>query len=166
MTCYNTRHSTYGDPRSCMAGTRVKILADLEDWALDDGSRKVYWMVGMAGTGKSTISHTLCEILSTKNMLGASFFCSRASDDARNARIIVPTIAHALASTSPTIKSEIIKAIENDPELAEPTYNSLDNQFRKFIVHPVRAAVSKIVRTYKIVVIDAVDECSDLRLVS
>ena len=99
-------------------------------------------------------------------MLGASFFCSRASDDARNARIIVPTIAHALASTSPTIKSEIIKAIENDPELAEPTYNRLDNQFRKLIIHPIRASVSKIVRTYKIVVIDAVDECNDLRLVS
>ena len=59
MTSYNTRHSAYGDPRSCMPGTRVKILADLADWALDDGSSKVYWMVEMAGTGKSTISHTL-----------------------------------------------------------------------------------------------------------
>jgi adenylylsulfate kinase-like enzyme len=57
-----------------MPGTRVKFLADLEAWAVDDISSKVYWLVGMAGTGKSTISHSLCEILDGKNMLGASFF--------------------------------------------------------------------------------------------
>ena len=45
-----------------MAGTRVNILADLEAWVWDDLSSKVYWLVGMAGTGKSTILHTLCEI--------------------------------------------------------------------------------------------------------
>jgi hypothetical protein len=112
MTSFKTRHSSYGNPTGCMPGTRVKILADLEAWASDDLSTKVYWLVGMAGTGKSTILHTLCEILDRKNKLGASFFCSRGSENARNARLIVPTIAHSLASTSPCIKSEVIKAIE------------------------------------------------------
>jgi hypothetical protein len=104
MTSYKTRHSSYGNPTGCMGGTRVKILAGLEAWASDDLSNKVYWLVGMAGTGKSTILHTLCEILDGKNMLGASFFCSRGSENTRNARLIVPTIAHSLASTSPCIK--------------------------------------------------------------
>ena len=72
-------------------------------------------MTGMAGIGKSTISHSLCEILEAKNMLDASFFCSRASENARNARLIIPTIAHALASTSHAIKFKVMKAIENDP---------------------------------------------------
>ena len=98
MTSYKTRNSSYGNPTGCMAGTRVKILADLEAWALDDLSSKVYWLVGMAGTGKSTIMHTLCEILDAKNKLGGSFFCSRGSENARNARLIVHTIAHSLAS--------------------------------------------------------------------
>jgi nucleoside-triphosphatase THEP1 len=166
MTSYKTRHSSYGNPTGCMAGTRVKILADLEAWASDDLSSKVYWLVGMAGTGKSTISQTLCEILDGKNMLGASFFCSRGSENARNARLIVPTIAHSLASTSPCIKSEIVKAIENDPKLAEPTYINLVDQFNKLIHDPVQVSVGNAVKTYKIIVIDAVDECTDVRLVS
>jgi nucleoside-triphosphatase THEP1 len=166
MTSYKTRHSSYGNPTGCMAGTRVKILEDLEDWALDDLSSKVYWLVGMAGTGKSTILHTLCEILDGKNMLGGSFFCSRGSENTRNARLIVPTIAHSLASTSPGIKSEVVKAIENDPKLAEPTYINLAGQFNKLIHSPIQESVGNVVKTYKIIVIDAVDECTDLLFVS
>ena len=166
MTSYKTRHSSYGNPTGCMAGTRVKILADLEAWASDDLSPKVYWLVGMAGTGKSTILHTLCEILEGKNMLGGSFFCSRGSENASNARLIVPTIAHSLACTSPFIKSEVIKAIENDPKLAEPTYIKLVEQFNKLIRNPIQVLVGNKVKTYKIIAIDAVDECTDLRLVS
>ena len=166
MTSYKTRHSSYGNPTGCMAGTRVKILADLEAWASDDLSSKVYWLVGMAGTGKSTILHSLCEILDRKSMLGGSFFCSRGSENTRNARLIVPTIAYALASTSPSIKSEVVKAIEDDPKLAEPTYINLVDQFNKLIHDPIEVSVGKAVKTYKIIVIDAVDECTDLRLVS
>ena len=166
MTSYKTRHSSYGNPTGCMAGTRVKILADLEAWASNDFNSKVYWLVGMAGTGKSTILHTLCEILDGKNMLGGSFFCSRGSENTRNARLIVPTIAYSLASTSPCIKSEIVKAIEEDPQLAEPTYINLGDQFNKLIHDPILVSVGNVVKTYKIFVIDAVDECTDLRLVS
>ena len=72
MTSYKTRHSSYGDPTGCMEGTRVKILADLETWALDDLDTKVYWIVGMAGNGKSTILHSLCEILDAKICLAAA----------------------------------------------------------------------------------------------
>ena len=165
-TSYKTRNSSYGNPTGCMAGTRVKILSDLEAWALDDLSSKVYWLVGMAGTGKSTILHTLCEIMDRKNMLGASFFCSRGSENARNSRLIVPTIAHSLASTSPRIKSEVVKAIDNDPKLAEPTYINLVDQFNKLIYDPIQVSVGNTVKTYKVIVIDAVDECTDLRLVS
>ena len=167
MTSYETRQSSYGNPTGCMPGTRVKILEDLEAWALDDfGRSKVYWLVGMAGTGKSTILHTLCEILDGKNMLGGSFFCSRGSENTQNARLIIPTIAHSLASTSPRIKSEIIKAIENDPKLAEPTYIKLVDQFNKLIHHPVQVSVGNAVKTYKIIVIDGIDECTELRFVS
>jgi len=101
MTSYKTRHSSYGDPTGCMQGTRVKVLEDLDTWASDANSSKVYWMVGMAGIGKSTIAHTLCEILEAKNMLGGNFFASRASDKTSNARLIIPVIAHALARASP-----------------------------------------------------------------
>ncbi|KIM36380.1 hypothetical protein M413DRAFT_292432 [Hebeloma cylindrosporum] len=166
MTSYKTRHSSYGDPVGCMAGTRVDILADLEIWASDDDGRNVYWLAGMAGTGKSSIAHTLCEMLDRKNRLGASFFGSRASDKTNDARLIVPVIAHSLARASPCVKFEIIKALEDDPSLAEPTYSNLDEQFKKLVYDPIRATAGKGARMYKVVVIDAVDECVNLRVVS
>ena len=120
----------------------------------------------MAGTGKSTISRTLCEMLDRKNRLGASFFGSRASDKTNDARLIIPVIAHALARASPAIKFEIVKAIENDPALAEPSYRNLNEQFKKLIYDPIRAIAGKGASTYKIIVIDGVDECVNLRVVS
>jgi len=166
MTSYKTRHSSYGEAVGCMPGTRVKILADLDAWASDDHSRKVYWMAGMAGTGKSSILHTLCEILDSQHRLGASFFGSRASDKTNNARLIIPVIAHGLAQASPSFKLEVIRAIEDDPALAEPTYINLQEQFKKLVYSPLGTTAGKRSRTYKIVVIDAVDECVNLTVVS
>ncbi|KAF5351362.1 hypothetical protein D9758_008072 [Tetrapyrgos nigripes] len=164
-TSYDTRRSSYGAARGCMPGTRVKVLADLETWALD-GEKKLYWLVGMAGTGKSTILHTLCQKLDDKNRLGASFFCSRASDNASNAYLIVPAIAHSLAGTSPSIRSEIVKALEAEPKLSERSYIKLEEQFRRLIHDPIQTSLKQCITTYKIIVIDALDECTDLDRVS
>jgi len=120
----------------------------------------------MAGIGKSSISHTLCEMLDRMNRLGASFFCSWASDKTNNGWLIIPVIAHALARASLSIKFRIIKTIEDDPALAEPTYSNLNQQFRKLIYDPIQATAGKGDRTYKIVVIDAVDECVNLHVIS
>ncbi|KAK7452182.1 hypothetical protein VKT23_012285 [Stygiomarasmius scandens] len=161
MTSYKTRQSSYGDPNGCLPGTRVKILADLENWALNDSAAKVYWLVGMAGAGKSTISHSLCEILDEKQMLGASVFCSRGSAEASDANLIIPAIARALASASPVVKAKIVKALENDDDLPKPTYRDLKDKFTKLIQDPIGQGTAP----YKTVVIDALDECSDLRRV-
>ncbi|KAG5637284.1 hypothetical protein H0H81_005079 [Sphagnurus paluster] len=165
MTSYKTRHSSYGNPTGCMEGTRVKILEDLNDWTSDVNHKKVYWMVGMAGTGKSTISHTLCEILDRKNLLGASFFASRASEKTNNAHLIVPVIAYGLARDSPSMISEVLKAIKNDPALVEPTYNNLKKQFQMLLYDPICKSRTKGVGPCKIIIIDAVDECTDLNLI-
>jgi len=123
-----------------MEGTCVKVLEGLDSWASNANSSKVYWMVGMAGIGKSTISHMFCENLEAKNILGGSFFASRASEKTRNARLIIPVIAHALARGSPRIKAEVVKAIEDDPTLAETTYININEQFKRLVYTPVRMA--------------------------
>jgi hypothetical protein len=163
MTSYKTRQSSYGDPTGCMQGTRVKVLEKLDTWASNPNSSKVYWMVGMAGIGKSTIAHTFCENLEAKNILGGSFFASRASEKTRNARLIIPVIAYALARASPRIKIEVVKAIEDDPTLAEPTYINIKEQFKRLIYNPLQTTVGVV---DKVVVIDAVDECANLEVVA
>ena len=74
---YQTRQAPHDVITDCMKGTRQQILAELEEWAFDDTAPRVCWLNGMAGTGNTCIAHTFSEILDEKQMLGASFFCSR-----------------------------------------------------------------------------------------
>ena len=61
---YVTRQAPGNDePQGCMAGTREQILDELEGWAINDTTPNVCWLNGMAGTGKTSIAHTLCERL-------------------------------------------------------------------------------------------------------
>ncbi|KAG8762709.1 F-box/WD repeat-containing protein 9 [Ceratobasidium sp. 428] len=42
----------------CTPNTRVKVLQGLDQWASDSESPTVYWLNGMAGTGKTTIAYS------------------------------------------------------------------------------------------------------------
>ena len=43
----------------CLPGTRIKLLQHITDWFNNPDSKLIYWINGMAGTGKSTISRTV-----------------------------------------------------------------------------------------------------------
>lgn len=141
-----------------MKDTRVKILADLERWASDDASSRVCWLSGLAGVGKSSIALTFSERLDNKLKLGGSCFCHHSSD----ARLIVPSLAHMLARISPPIRSEICQVLQNNPDVVS---DSLSEQFRSLVVLPVQRVFPNPAKTYQIVVIDAIDECSDQSIV-
>ncbi len=61
----------------CLEGTREDILDGLQKWGQDQSAPPVYWLVGPAGAGKSTIARTFCRDLRTQSLLGGSFFCHR-----------------------------------------------------------------------------------------
>src|SRR5580698_3337465 len=73
----------------CTQGTREDILEKALAWCndLSPNSPPVFWLSGMAGTGKSTIAYTLCQQLynagDAVKVLGATFFCSRQELDSR-----------------------------------------------------------------------------------
>ncbi|KAJ7809941.1 hypothetical protein B0H14DRAFT_1493315 [Mycena olivaceomarginata] len=72
--------------RACTPKTREDVLRSLEAWTQDISadSSPVFWLSGMAGTGKSTIAYTLCQSLHRRDRLGASFFCSRNEEQTRS----------------------------------------------------------------------------------
>jgi 2-phosphoglycerate kinase len=43
----------------CLRGTRVEVLRDIENWSRMSNAKCIFWLNGMAGTGKSTISQTI-----------------------------------------------------------------------------------------------------------
>ncbi|KAF3102097.1 hypothetical protein TWF102_001918 [Orbilia oligospora] len=52
-----------GEPE-CLPGTRTDLLRDLNTWIADPKETRIFWLCGMAGTGKSTISKALARKLS------------------------------------------------------------------------------------------------------
>ena len=113
----------------------------------------VYWLNGLAGTGKSTIAQTIAERTFADSRLGASFFCSRDFEDRSNLQLIFPTLAVQLARKYAAFRSAFVPLVQSDPGIA---HEYLYNQMDKLIMRPLRkSAISTVI------IIDALDECKD-----
>ncbi|KAF9784028.1 hypothetical protein BJ322DRAFT_1219538 [Thelephora terrestris] len=141
--------------KGCLKGTRRTVLDEIELWARDFAKLPVYWLNGLAGTGKSTIAQTIAERMFAEGQLGASFFCSRDFEDRSNLQFIFPTIAIQLAHKYPEFRSVFVPLVQPDPGIA---YESLYNQMDKLIVGPLKKSPIPI---STIIIIDALDECKD-----
>ena len=136
-----------------MKGTRRDVLLQLEKWSRDEEDKHVFWLNGLAGTGKSTIAQTFAEMCFADGKLGASFFCSRDFDDRSNLRSIFPTLAFQLAHQYPKFREELLPVLRASPDAGQET---LCSQVEKLIVGPFRATNIKT-----LIIIDALDECRD-----
>ncbi|KAF8753257.1 WD40 repeat-like protein [Rhizoctonia solani] len=140
--------------RECTPGTRIKVLAEVLNWTRGDG-RGVYWLNGMAGTGKTTIAYSLCLELDSSHRLAASFFCSRTLPECRDVNLIISTIAYQLARFSRPFHSVLSTALRKDPDL----HRTLPHlQFEELIIKPLKEAESALPEGL-VVVLDALDEC-------
>ncbi|KAH8824615.1 WD40-repeat-containing domain protein [Flagelloscypha sp. PMI_526] len=144
---------------SCTPGTRIAILQRFLDWATTiepEFKNSLFWLYGLAGTGKTTILRDICERLQKLNLLASSYFCSiqLSSGDSRH---IVPTITRHLASRSPAFKTALVSQLQQDPDLFSST---LRPQFEYLLCQPWKIAAHENVGcAAKVVIIDALDEC-------
>ena len=129
------------------------MLEEIELWTRDFKKSPVFWLNGLAGTGKSTIAQTIAERAFAGGLLGASFFCSRDFQDRRDLHFIFPTLAFQLAHKYPNFRSHLISLLQLDPDIVN---ESLYTQMKRLIVEPLQSADISTV-----VVIDALDECWD-----
>ena len=113
----------------------------------------MFWLNGLAGTGKSTIAQTVSERTFADGRLGASFFCSRDFEDRSDLQFIFPTLAFQLAHKYLKFRSALVPLLQSDPDVV---HESLYNQMRKLIIKPLRSA-----NVSTVIVIDALDECTD-----
>ncbi|KAF8754545.1 WD domain, G-beta repeat [Rhizoctonia solani] len=161
LATYNSTISMDIGRRSCTENTRTQILGDLMDWANDPHKAKIYWMNGMAGTGKTTIACSLCERLDAAGQLAASFFCTRTSRECSEAKRIVPTLAYQIARRSAPFRDALCGVLDRDPDIGTLNTNS---QFSSLITKPLVDS-RDLIRRNLVVVIDALDECSDPHIV-
>lgn len=141
----------------CCPGTRVDLLRQIDEWVNEPCSKCIYWLQGMAGTGKSTISRTVAEELDIKDVLGASFFFKRGEGDRGKAARLFTTVASQLVRRLPSLVPHVRNAIETDPAIADKT---TQQQFDKLILEPLaKCKDDPQLPALVLVVIDALDEC-------
>jgi hypothetical protein len=138
---------------TCLAGTRVRLLQEIDFWLQAGPSGAiVFWLNGLAGTGKSTVARTVCESLGSK--LGAAFFVSRNSLDRRTSVRVLNSLVYQLACHDDEMRSCICAALRADPDWA---WASLNNQILSLVVNPLRKRTDALEQI--VLVLDALDEC-------
>ncbi|PTB70920.1 hypothetical protein BBK36DRAFT_1165408 [Trichoderma citrinoviride] len=141
----------------CYPGTRLEILDSIYKWAADPSSPAVFWLQGMAGTGKSTIAQTVARKLDGVK-LGASFFFKRGDGDRGTARRFFATVASQMIRKQPRLTQILHEIIQEEPEIGG---KMLETQFRELWARPFKELSVEPLPEPKtiVVVVDALDEC-------
>ncbi|RYP66844.1 hypothetical protein DL770_008725 [Monosporascus sp. CRB-9-2] len=141
---------------SCLENTRRNILEQIEEWVDSDGEKRIYWLKGMAGTGKSTIALTVARRYAKLRRLGASFFFTRGGGDLASAAKFARTVAAQLADMSPELKKHIDNAIASSPRIRAL---GLFDQWEKLVLGPLAQLDKNVFPLPIVIVVDALDEC-------
>lgn len=141
-----------------MLGTRVQLLEKLHRWASNLNGAPVFWLNGLAGTGKTTLAHSFCKSL---NAYCGSFFWSSADGDRSDIRRIVPTLAFQLAHHPrfQAYRSRLCCVLEqmNKPE------QGISEMFHQLLWEPLESSLKdKDINHPFVVVVDGLDECPDM----
>lgn len=153
---FNSIHRPHG--HVCHENTRKDLLQDIYDWVDGEDERHVFWLNGLAGTGKSTIAQTVAKKYydASQRRLAASFFFSRGGGDASHVGLFVMSIAVQLANDIPILREPICKAIVACSDI---TSRSLDDQWRRLVFQPFQCLQKTSNPASYLIVIDALDEC-------
>lgn len=139
----------------CLPGTRTELLDEVMEWATSPDGKSIFWLNGMAGTGKSTVSRTLAESFETRGVLGASFFFKRGEGDRGDAKRLFTTIARQLVDRVPRMIPAITKAVRGG--ISE---KSVEEQFKQLLQQPLLDLDQSSQQMQPmVIVIDALDEC-------
>jgi len=144
----------------CMFGTRVQFLEEVHALLTSRTGPHIAWITGMAGTGKTSIALTLCQLLwyDATVYLGGSFFCSRSTGTVERTDVqrIVPTLVTILARQHSGYASVLAKQLAKQPDIA---HWSVRSQLEHLLTRPL-AALGRCDGQI-VFFIDALDECSD-----
>ncbi|KAL2848932.1 hypothetical protein BJY01DRAFT_246158 [Aspergillus pseudoustus] len=147
-------------PARCYDGTRQEIMEEIESWVCgrSDHDKCIFWLSGMAGTGKSTIARTVGDLLSREHYcLGASFFFSRGRGLRAESTAFITTLALQLAAQMPEFAPYLAAAVGGQNRVGEI---SLSDQWQRLILEPLSALSDTLLMPVKVAfIVDALDEC-------
>ncbi|KAG4437673.1 hypothetical protein IFR05_006835 [Cadophora sp. M221] len=151
------------DEPACLPNTRVGLLQEIYDWTdgkYEQDERCIFWLSGLAGTGKSTISRTVARRCSEQKRLGASFFFSKGGEDVSHAGKFFTSLAVQLANAVPSLRTHICDTVRKRSNIASL---SLLDQWRELVIRPLKLVKldEPSSSSSYLLIIDALDECDN-----
>ena len=154
---------------TCLPQTRVDILQEIYNWADGQDERCIFWLNGLAGTGKSTIARTIARRYFEQKRLGASFFFSRGGGDlggdVGHAGKFFTSFAVQLAHNAPQLQRYISEAVTEQSDIANL---SLRDQWHQLVLRPLSRLDGSSSPSSYVLIVDALDECDsedDIRII-
>jgi hypothetical protein len=157
---FSARYNSRDSPDGCLEHTREDVLRAMLSWVAEpsspSSSMPIFWLAGLAGTGKSTIIKTFCQRVSCDDskFLVASFFASRNSAERRDPYAILHTFAYELAILNNCIRPHVLSAVRAPQDI---TQQAMREQVDQLLAEPISKA--QLRGCTIVLVIDALDEC-------
>ncbi|KDQ50432.1 hypothetical protein JAAARDRAFT_584841 [Jaapia argillacea MUCL 33604] len=143
----------------CLPGTFQRIISVITSWLLE-GEHQIFWLNGVAGSGKSTVASTIWEKsgeMGDRVRRGAFISFNRSEAESSNPRKAIATLAYQFSFLDDRIGAAIVNVLKAHPNIVE---RSLPEQFSRLIVGPLES-IPGLERSGRIAaVLDGLDECS------
>ena len=140
----------------CLEGTRNGILNEITAWINNtEDNTRIFWLHGTAGTGKSSIAHTIAYRFKELGRLGSCYCFDRNEMTQQRDKKIFKTIARDLADRDKQMRRELVAAIHLDTSLMNTT--DILQQWKELIMKPAQKLSEAMVGPI-LIVIDALDE--------
>lgn len=160
---FNSLHNQH-EP-TCHQNTRTELLQHIAAWVEDTDERCIFWLNGIAGTGKSTVARTVARTYYNRGELGGSFFFVKGGGDLSKGNKLATTLARQLATRLPEARRYICEAIMKQEDIME---HSLQDQWEQLIINPLSKLTSHSPPSVVLLIVDALDECdneNDIRVI-
>ncbi|KIM22397.1 hypothetical protein M408DRAFT_45290, partial [Serendipita vermifera MAFF 305830] len=136
----------------CLPGTRKKTLRAIRRWVNGNNSgNRMFCLLDVAGSGKSTVAKTMADEWKAENRLVARFFFSRDTAETMSTKSFCSTVANTFATHNAIFKASMEQYTKKHPDWQ---LLPLEEQFEGLVSGPLKKCQQPA-----ILMIDALDEC-------
>ena len=135
---------------------REWVFDEVDAWLRDSAGKKLFWISGEPGVGKSAIAAWVRE---NRREIAAFHFCDINSEEKRNPAKLVRSVAYQLSTQLPEYEDRLARLPLKD---IVGEYREAYTLFDKLVIQPLAEGFPVPNRTV-VVLIDALDEATDGR---
>ncbi|KAI5115084.1 hypothetical protein M0805_002481, partial [Coniferiporia weirii] len=156
------KRAFYDIGKGCLERTRISVLEQIGEWGASNAGSGLFWLHGVAGSGKSAIANSVAHMFEERRGLLGCFFCKKDDPECRVPMNVIPTLAMHFSKWHQMYRSMVASVIQgrDGPKLTQ----SLQWQFELLFKVPLNSLSSTSVVLPPqplVIVIDALDECGD-----